>query len=225
MYFPSLKIIITLFIFGLSFGCGPCLASCGPIFIAYSVGTKKGFLKTFISYVLFSLSRISVYILLSILIFILGDLAAERVFGRYGAYLAVLGGIFIALVGFFMILGKASKLNFFVPLERCFLGYDKKNIIVMGFAAGLLPCAPLIAVLSYIGLVSRSWFHSLLYSGIFGLGTFFSPLIFLAVFSGAVSEFFSRKKQLYSRLSNIICGLVIIICGMQLIIHGYTRIF
>ncbi len=207
------KSVIALFILGLSFGSGPCLASCGPILLAYTAGTKKGFLKSCIAYCLFSLSRISVYVFLSILIFILGKWTAEKIFGKYSAYLVVLGGAYIVLVGFLMILGKANKIG------KRLLERDKKSIIIMGFVIGLLPCAPLLAILSYIGLVSLSGFQSLLYSAIFGLGTFFSPLILLAAFSGAISKFFSQKKQFYNRLFSIICGLVIIIFGVHLITY------
>jgi sulfite exporter TauE/SafE len=87
---------------------------------------------------------------------------------------------------------------------------------VLGLIIGLLPCAPLLAVFSYLGLVSRTWWHNLLYSLSFGLGTLLSPLLLLAGLTGLIPRFLQGKKELYYKIFSFISGLIIIFLGLQL---------
>jgi len=203
-----IKTIASIFVLGVTFGSGLCIASCGPIIITYLAGAKKDILKSLSAYILFSLSRISVYIVLSLLLFFLGRFLVDKFVAVFSKYVLTLGGILVILVGILTGLGKSWK---------C----DKQNIVVMGLVVGLLPCAPLIAVLSYVALVSKTWMHSLLYSLSFGLGTFVSPLVFLVIFTGLIPKFIIDKKDLINRIFNIICGLIIIFLGIQLIRRAF----
>jgi sulfite exporter TauE/SafE len=215
------KIIISLFFSGLLFGSGPCIASCGPILISYVAGTKKNILKSLITYILFSSARIFVYLILSFLIFFLGRFALERLLGDFSKYVVILGGSFIILVGLLMALGKRLELEFCNVLGKNVLGQDKKITVALGLIIGLLPCAPLLAILSYVGLVSKSWMQSLLYSLSFGIGTFVSPLIFLVIFASLIPKFLIEKKGIYIQIFNFICGLIIIFFGLQLIKRAF----
>lgn len=203
-----IKTIIGLFILGLSFGSGPCIASCGPVLISYIAGTKKDIIKGLTDYILFSLTRISVYIVLGLLVFFLGRFVMGRFMNAFSKYVLILGGSFIILVGIIMTLGKR-------------LESDNRNIIIMGLVIGFLPCAPLIAILSYIGLISKTWLHSLFYSFSFGIGTFISPLILLVILTGLIPKFILEKKAFYSRVFSFICGLIIIFLGFQLIRRAF----
>jgi sulfite exporter TauE/SafE len=144
----------------------------------------------------------------------------------------VTGGSFIILVGLFVCFGKqlelsckclmpqfAEKLSFF--LQSDILEKDVKSAIVLGLIIGLLPCAPLLAVLSYIGLISKSWVSSFWFSFSFGAGTFMSPLILLSIFAGWVPEFLKEKRANYLRIFSFFCGLIIIFLGIQLIGRAY----
>jgi ABC-type nickel/cobalt efflux system permease component RcnA len=214
-----IKIIISFFLWGLLFGSGPCVASCGPILISYIAGTKKNITKGLLVYILFSSARISVYLILSLLIFFLGRFALERLWGGFSRYTLILGGIFIILVGILMTLGKRLEFKSWQFLQRNILEHDKKSIVIIGLTAGLAPCAPFLAILSYIGLISKSWLHSLSYAFAFGLGTLMSPLILLTVLSGLVSHWLQDKN--YYKIFSFICGLVIIFLGIQLIIKVF----
>lgn len=211
------KIIITLFLGGLFFGSGPCLVTCGPVLISYIAGTEKRILKGLIAYVLFSLARISIYLFLGLAIFFLGNFTVEKFLGNYSRYILIAGSGFIILVGFLVALGKRPEFRFCRVLEKNVLEQDKKTVVILGLIIGLLPCVPLLAILSYVGLVSKSWIQSLLYSFSFGLGTFVSPLLFLVMLASLIPKFFIEKKGIYIRMLNFICGLIIIFFGLQLI--------
>ena len=215
-----LKIIVSLFISGILFGSGPCLASCGPILISYIAGTKKEPIKGLLVYVLFSLSRISVYVLLSLGIFFLGKFTMDRFLGSFSKYLLIIGGVFIIIMGLLIISGKRWESGICCYLYKNVLEHDKKSIAILGVIIGLLPCAPLLVLFSYIGLVSKTWVSSLFYSLAFGMGTFFSPLLLLAIASGFITRLFKNQIIPFQRILSFLCGLIIILLGAQLIYRG-----
>jgi sulfite exporter TauE/SafE len=214
------KIALGMFVTGLFFGSGPCLVNCGPVLISYILGTKNNIHEGFFSYFLFSLSRIAVYLFLSLIIFFLGQAAAERLLADFSGYVFILGGSFISLIGLFLALGKKI---FFRPLrviEKYLLRKENKNSIILGFIFGLLPCAPILVLLGYIGLFSRNWAQSLFYASAFGIGTFLSPLLFLAFFAGILPGFLKNKSEIYSRILSRASGLIMFFLGMRLIMRG-----
>jgi sulfite exporter TauE/SafE len=222
------------FILGLTFGWGPCLASCGPLFLVYVSGTGKNPIKGVGAYLLFSVSRVLVYLILGLLVFYFGRLVFER-YSAFFKFILVGSGIFIMMLGALICLGKEIKLSSCSFLYKYILEKDKKSIIALGLAAGFLPCAPLVTLLAYTGLASRSIFDNLAYTASFGFGTAISPLIIFAALAGLIPKLFrdgsqsnlkvSPKKGHFSfvlrtvpkKLFNIICGLIIIIMGLQLI--------
>ncbi|MFH1397437.1 MAG: sulfite exporter TauE/SafE family protein [Candidatus Omnitrophota bacterium] len=213
--------ILNMFLTGLLFGSGPCLASCGPILVTYIAGTKKNIAKAVISYVLFSLSRILVYLVLSLAIFFIGALSVEKISLNYSGLVYKIGGGFIVLIGLFMVLGKRIGYPHFLnSLSKGLLEKDKKSVCLLGLIVGLLPCAPLLAVFSYIALAAKSTLESLVYGLSFGIGTILSPLILLVIASGALSGFIRKKEEVYRRVFSLACGLIIIFLGLQLILRG-----
>jgi sulfite exporter TauE/SafE len=215
------RILLNLFLSGLLFGSGPCIASCGPILISYIAGTKKGISNSLLVYLLFSLARVFVYLSFSLLIYFVGVFFTERFLGNISKYTIVFGGLFIIAIGLLMILGKRPEFKSCRVLEKKFLEEDKKTIITLGLVVGLIPCAPLLAVLSYIGLVSKTWMNSLLYSLSFGLGTLVSPLILLALLAGLIPRWLKDKNSVYNHLFNFVCGLIIVILGARLLIRAF----
>lgn len=213
------EIAVSFFILGLSFGAGPCMASCGPLFISYIAGTGKGILNSLAAYILFSLARIGVYIVLGLLVFILGKFALERFVSGYSRYLFIAAGAFLVLIGALMAIDKKSNLKFCGFLREHILARDKKSVITLGLITGLFPCAPLLAVFSYIILVSRGYPETLFYCLSFGIGTFVSPLILLVIAAGLVPKYLVGSK--YERAFGLVCGLVIIFLGIQLAWRGF----
>lgn len=204
-----MKILISFFILGFSFGIGPCLASCGPLLISYVAGTKKNMAKSGWVYLLFSASRILVYIALSLVIFFFGRI----ILGAFARYFSLFGGLFIIIIGLLIMLGKNPNHKFCSKMQGFFLKRDSKTVIILGLVMGILPCAPLISVTSYIGLIAKDWTDGLLYALCFGLGTVASPLFVLVMAAGLLTKI---KPAVY-RAFNFICGLIIVFLGLQLI--------
>jgi len=214
------KLIISFFLMGLSLGLGPCLVSCGPLLISYIAGTHKTVYRSALAYILFSLSRIFVYLVLGLLVFFFGQIAERPFYGYFLSYTFVFGGVFIIIIGLLMALGKNIDFKFCRRLDGLLLKKDKKTLLVLGIIIGIMPCLPLVSVLYYIGLVAKSVFDSLLYSFCFGLGTIISPLFILAALTGFIPSILSKHNKFYS-LFNSLCGLILVILGAQLIIRGF----
>lgn len=213
-----IRVIFGLFMLGLSFGSGPCLYSCGPVLISYIIGRHKNISASLLTYIVFSLARVLVYVGLGVAVFFMGKFAVENLAGSFSRYIFWLGGSFILLLGITTVLGKDIQAGI------CRLLYakgDNKNTAILGLVIGLLPCAPLLVMFSYIGFVSKTWMHSGLYSLSFGLGTIVSPLLLAAVVAGLIPDFLMRRKQLYARLFSVICGLVMVFLGLYLIKRGF----
>jgi sulfite exporter TauE/SafE len=215
------KIIISLFLTGLLFGSGPCVASCGPFLITYVAGTKKNVARAVIVYFLFSVARISVYAGLGLGVFFLSRFAVDSMLSSLHRYVFVSGGAFIIAIGLFMTLGKRLKFGFWHAWRKNILEHDKKSVLLAGLIIGLLPCAPLLSVLAYVGLVSRTWDASLIYSLSFGVGTLASPLILLTVLAGLIPRILLEKKAEYYPVFSFICGAIIIFLGAQLILRAF----
>ncbi|MGB4520588.1 MAG: sulfite exporter TauE/SafE family protein, partial [Candidatus Omnitrophota bacterium] len=154
-----------------------------------------------------------VYIVLGLLIFLVGKFTIENVLGSFAKYVFICGGLFIITLGFFICLGKNIKLKFFQK--------DKQNIFIIGLVIGLLPCAPLLVMLSYIGLISKSWPQALLYSTAFGIGTVFSPLLLLVIMASFFNRILKNLKEVYCRVFNFLCGLVMMLLGIHLIMQAF----
>jgi arginine exporter protein ArgO len=84
-----------------------------------------------------------------------------------------------------------------------------------------LPCAPILVLLGYIGLFSRNWEQSLVYASAFGIGTFLSPLLFLAFFAGIMPGLLKNKREIYGRILSRVSGLIMFFLGIRLIMKGF----
>jgi sulfite exporter TauE/SafE len=205
---------------GLLFGSGPCLASCGPVLISYLAGTRKNVLASTLSYLLFSSARIAVYLALGILVFFLGKITTERWLGGLSRYIFVFGGAFIILLGILTAFGRRLEFKACRFLEKKLIQQYNKSAILLGLIIGILPCAPLVVLLGYAGLVSRTWGQAAIYCFAFGLGTAVSPLLVLSVASGFISRFLQGKKEVPYSIFSFICGLVMVFLGALLIFRA-----
>lgn len=211
-------ILVSLFLSGVLFGSGPCIASCGPILISYIAGTGKTLRQGLSSYFIFSFSRILVYLVLGVAVSYLGRLIIEKSIEAFSKYIFIFGGGFIILIGILTALGRNTGEKYCLFLRNKFVRKDKKSLIVLGLIIGLLPCLPLLAIFSYIGLVSHSWLESLFYSLSFGLGTIISPLIGLVMLSSLLARF---VKGAMNSIFNVVCGVVIIFLGIWMFSRGF----
>lgn len=206
---------------GLSFGAGPCLASCGPILVSYLAGSKRNIPKGIVDYVLFSAARVLVYLVLGLGVFFLGRFVIGNLLSGLSRYVLIIGGIFIILIGVFTAFDGVIKFQPCQSLYQRIFSSDTKNIFIIGLVVGLLPCAPLLAILSYVGITSRSVFEAILYSLFFGLGTALSPLILLVVITGLIPNWMAKQGAKPQRIFALISGLVIVFLGVRLLRSGF----
>jgi len=215
-----MKIILSLFLMGLSFGAGPCVASCGPLLISYITGTGKGPWKGLVIYLLFSFARILVYLVLGLAVFLLGKVIAGFWLGEFSKYIFIAGGVFLIIIGILTALGRHVQFKSCQFLHQNLIQKDVKSAVVMGLIIGILPCGPLLALLGYLGLISKTWMHALVYSLSFGAGTAVSPLLLISVLAGLFPRFLLRQPPVYYKILSAVCGLIIIFFGVQLFIQA-----
>ena len=217
-----IKSAVNFFVLGIVFGSGPCLASCGPLLISYSAAKSKGIAGSVRTYLLFSSGRIFIYTSLGFLIYFLGKFAAEKILAEISRYVFVLGGIFIVFMGALLALEKKVEYGLLKQAKVRLLEHDKKSVIFLGLIVGLLPCAPLLVVLFYAGLISKNCLYVLLNCFSFGLGTILSPLLLLVVIAGIIPKYLKKVKESYCRIFTVFCGLILIILGIHLIISAWS---
>jgi sulfite exporter TauE/SafE len=215
------NLAVNIFITGLFLGCGPCVASCGPILVSYVAGTRKNVAGALIFYFLFSVGRVLVYAGLGIAVFFAGSFVFERMLGGVVRYAVTAGGAFIVAIGILMALGKNLAWPVCRILEANLLHKGHLSALFLGLIMGIAPCAPLIAVLSYVGLVSKSWTDGLWYGLAFGAGTCVSVLIVLVALAGCIPAWLKRGPVIYERLLRAMCGVVIAVLGLQVMIRAY----
>jgi sulfite exporter TauE/SafE len=219
-----MKIIISLFFMGVSFGFGPCLASCGPLLISYTAGTKKNFWQSIGTYLLFSSGRVAVYVILGLLVFLLGQFIAQTWLASLPLYryIFIIAGAFIIFLGIFTAFGRHLEFKYCQVLEKNLLQQYHKSALILGLITGILPCAPLLALLGYVALVSKTWPQAFIYCLSFGLGTFLSPLLMISILSGLIPRFLEGQKAIYYRVISVVCGLIMVFLGINLILRaGY----
>ncbi|RJO65731.1 MAG: sulfite exporter TauE/SafE family protein [Candidatus Omnitrophota bacterium] len=188
---------IKIFIAGITLGNGPCLFICIPIILPYigglpqqgagSPGWKTGLKLTAI----FSISRLFAYSLLGFLSVIFYRFVFGLL-GSKGIYLHLILGILIILIGLFYLLNINQNLILSNPLcaflRAKVAEKSKFNMVLFGLLVGFSPCAPLLAVLTYIAATAKDSLWGLLGGFSFGLGTLVTPLIPLGTLAGFIID-------------------------------------
>lgn len=215
-----MRLAWSFFIFGLGFGLGPCLLSCGPLLASYATFSCTSFLQGVITYLFFSLSRIAVYLIFSLLTFFLGQLAVDRTLTKGRFFIFFLSGFFLIILGLGISLGRFSQRHFCQRWNRFFYNRSKIGALLLGLVVGILPCAPLLSFFAFNALTSKNWQHNLLNATAFSLGSLFSPLLLL-ILGGIFLRRNVVDQERLGRLFDFVCGLVIIYLGLRIL----TRVF
>ena len=214
-----MKILVSFFLLGVTFASGPCLLSCGPLLVSYAVGAQKNIRQGITAYILFSLARISVYVALGALVFLLGKFITEVWVSCGARYIFIAGGLFICFLGLLTAWGRLSASPACRFLQSKFLERDTKSILTLGLMMGLLPCAPLLGLFSYSSLAAKSLLVSCLYALSFGLGTVVSPVLAALAMVGVLPRLLKNSVGLAKTL-RIACGLIMAGLGLQLAWQG-----
>jgi len=226
---------LQIFGIGLSFGiAGPCFLTCTPVLITYIAGSKKAWGEVFKDILVFLSGRLLAYVLLGAL----AGLSASLLRKFTGSYLA---SFFQPLAGAVTILFAVILLTNRLPENRhCEKGSDPcpprhcegalapeaislfnfGGVFAFGFLIGSSPCAPLLALLFDITLMSKGVFDGMLYALSFGLGTFISGFITVGLIAGILTRVPAVfiKSKAANMVFRIVCALLLIALGAGLIL-------
>lgn len=198
-----------LFLSGLILGSGPCLGFCAPILAGFIAAYKPSAKKAVIFYGYFSLAKLVSYMVLGALCGVFSGILKSGVFIGYLNAVRIILGIFVLTAGILTCIIKK-------PLNSKYCSFlskgNFKNAGVLGLLAGFSPCLPLLGILNYIIIISRSPFEGSFYAFTFGLGTAISPVILLVVLSGKLAGSFSNSNKI-KMLIKVLSGLLLIYLG------------
>ena len=203
-----------LFLSGLILGSGPCVSFCAPILAGFIATYKPSLKKACVSYLFFSSAKIVSYMFLGALCGIFSGILKSDIFIGYLKVINIILGIFILLIGILTFISKE-------PLSSKYCSFfsngNLKNVSILGFLAGFSPCLPLLGILNYIIIISRSPYEGSFYAFAFGLGTAISPIILLVGLSGKLAGVFSGNQKIKT-LIKIISSLILIFLGVMIIL-------
>jgi len=208
-----------LFGIGFSFGlAGPCLLVCTPVLITYLAGKQVRLRQALVDISIFLFGRLLAYLVLGYLAGWSGFILRQFINSSLVACFKVSGGIVIILLGIYVWLAKE-------PLAwackcRASTIFNSSSLFILGFVIGIFPCAPLLALLLEIALVSKSAWGGLFYALAFGLGTFISGFIVMGVLSGIFTSLPSRifKSGTGNLIFRTLCAVLLILLGLRLIL-------
>ncbi len=202
---------------GFTMGWGPCLAYTAPLLLPYIGGTKASWRAGLRIGLMFSLGRI-------LALTILGALAtvAFKSINRFfpphrSGYLYLVTALFMVILGILIVLGKGFRVPFRKIGKKSILDRGSESMLFLGFLIGISPCAPLVAVLTYIACIAENIVSGILYAISFGIGAAFPPII-LGALVGILPERIFRTAKL-RRIFQVVCGVVLILFGLQLIYY------
>lgn len=199
---------------GIGMGWGPCLALCGPILLPYIAATKGGWRGGLRASSMFSLGRL-------LALTILGGLASvafasvNRFFPPHrSGYLYLATALFITLMGVLIVLGRGFKVPFHHTLREHVVDRGTASMLILGFLIGISPCAPLVAILTYIAYTATNVLSGMIYGLSFAIGTVI-PVMILGPLTGFLPEKVLRSARSI-RFFRTLCGLILILFGLQL---------
>ena len=216
---------IQIFGLGLSFGMsGPCFFSCAPILVVYLAAKQLKLRETLGNIFVFSAGRLLAYIILGFLTGLSASVLRYFSGAKAILFFKPLAALLIILMGILVLLGNRSNSGLCRLIQNKVSGLA--GIFLLGFIIGVSPCAPLLALLFEIGLISGTVWQAAGYALCFGLGTLISGLIVIGGLAGIFS--WLPLKLLNSRKANlafrIICALILIFLGCNLYFsrNGYS---
>ncbi len=206
---------------------GHCIGMCGGIIVAYSstkIDEKWGKSAQALAHLIYSLGRITTYMLLGAIFGAIGGVASFN--NLANGTLTIVAGIFMILAGLSLI----GKLSFLTKLEHSFSGsrwYQQAfrqilrskslySFYILGLLNGLLPCG-LVYFFAVTAASTGSPFWGAFVMMIFGLSTV--PALFsLGMFTGIFSKSSMRKTMMS------LAAIVVVFYGFYTIYRGYDFI-
>lgn len=209
----SLKLLVG----GFTMGWGPCLPYIAPLLVPYVGGTKTSWRAGLKAGVMFSLGRL-------LALAILGGAATvafrwiNRLFPPHrSGYLHLVTACLMIALGILIVLGKGFSVSFGKMTRSGVLDRGVRSMLFFGFLMGIAPCAPLVAVLTYIACVAEHIVLGVAYAVSFGIGASFAPIV-LGAAAGVLPErvFATGRRR---RAFQVVCGAILIAFGVELLYY------
>lgn len=209
---------VKLLMGGFIMGWGPCLAYTAPFLLSYIGGTKTSWQGGLKVSLMFSIGKLLALAILGAVATVAFS-AINRFFPPHKAgWLYLIIALFMITLGILIVLNKGIR----TPFGKIILDRGTGNMFFLGFLMGILPCVPLIAVLTYIACVAENVvLAGILYAVLFGIGAAFAPII-LGTLVGSLPEILKSAKL--RRGFQTACGIVLILFGSQLVYSVFNMI-
>jgi sulfite exporter TauE/SafE len=214
---------LQIFGIGFSFGIiGPCFLVCTPVLITYVVASKKEFILRLKDIVVFFFGRLLAYVSLGFLAGLSALVLRQFASSKLVLFFRPLSGIISILLGLFILMHK-DDLSFACKSAQNKV-YNFGSLFLLGFIVGITPCAPLVALLFEITLISKTPFTGMFYALFFGLGAFLSGLLVVGTFTGILTGVTARllRSEKSRLIFRIICALLLILLGAGLLLGRYA---
>lgn len=207
---------LMLFVLGITVSFGPCVAHCSMVILPYIGATAKNWKDGLMAILMFSIARLAIYGTLGLLAGLLGRTIIDQLL-QFEISIMIAGGVFIASLGVYIFWHKNKA--FGCRSAPCASRASIKGPAMLGLFAGILPCLPLLGVLTFTALYAQNPLHGAFYGLAFGAGKLFSPLIVLGMLVGSAPAFLTRYRRVFSYFPRL-CGSVLIAIGLRMIIIG-----
>ena len=213
----DIRELLYIILQGFVVGSGPCVLICAPVLIPYIAGTQKTWWGGLKATLVFSLTRLLVYVLLGALSGYIGSwLVKLFIASAFTYWVWTFGaGLIIALGLIIMVAG-----NFDSPvcgyLSRSFIKDPTTGMILLGLIVGVSPCLPLIGIMAEIAIFSANIFVGALYGLAFGIGTVISPMLLLGALAPVLPAGL-LKKETSLKIFNFICGALMVMAGVYIL--------
>jgi hypothetical protein len=204
--------------FGIGMG-GGCLAGCLPVLAAYVIGQMRDLRSSLADILVLLSGRFVAYGLWGLLAGTSGFYIRRFTTEAFAGYFRLTGSLIIIVLSVFIAAGldPANKFCGFIKARR----YGVKGLFLLGLFIGIAPCAPLVALLFEIAIISKSPWQGFGYAVFFGLGTMLSGFLIMWPTVGLASEFLSRflKKRKWQVALRLSCA------GLLFAFGAYSLIF
>lgn len=212
-----------IFAIGFSFGiAGPCLLSCSPVLITYIAGSGKRLTGVLKDIFVFLAGRLSAYIILGAIAGASGTLLKAMAGPAPAAVFRPLGGAAAIFFGIIVLFDKGyPSCECATPRQKaCNYG----GLFAFGLAVGMAPCAPLIALLFEIALMSKGALDGAAYASSFGMGTFLSGMAVIGAATGVLTWLPARMLKSKKSIAafRILCAVLLIAMGIAIIMRGLS---
>jgi sulfite exporter TauE/SafE len=217
----TLATYLQIFGIGFSFGLvGPCFLTCTPVLITYIAGSKRSLAEAFKDIFTFLSGRLIAYILLGALAGLSGAVLKKITGLPLSPYLQPLAGVVTMLFAIILLTEKGGASCACPTAKGKILNFG--GIFAFGFLIGVSPCAPLLALLFDIALMSKGLLDGIFYALFFGLGTFLSGLITIGVIAGLLTRVPAVliKSRTAAVIFKTLCALLLLALGLGLILKS-----